>query len=369
MSSATSTCKVAVFSAKAYDNASFTQQLSLLGHKIELEFFEPRLTPATVGLAKGFNVVCVFINDTVNEEVLKELDKLGIRQVALRCAGFNNVDLVAAEKWKITVCRVPAYSPYAVAEHAVGLMICLNRNLHRAFSRVRDGNFSINGLLGMDFHGKTFGFIGTGKIGFLTARICSGFGCTILGCDPYKNADFEKLGGKYVEMDELLATSDVISLHCPLTPESHHLINEKTIAKLKPGAVIVNTSRGPLIHSKDIIKGLKSGKVGGLAIDVYEDEADIFFEDLSSEVLQDDTIARLLTFPNVMITAHQAFFTKEALEAIAKVTIGNIASFDGQTSDDSWKQNQVKNQTHRRPSKGAIDPKETHMGHAQPAAK
>ncbi|CEM23178.1 unnamed protein product [Vitrella brassicaformis CCMP3155] len=337
---ASSPCKVAFFSAKDYDKASFTAHNH---HDIDFEFINARLTQATAGLAKGCHAVCVFINDEVDAAVVEELNKMGVRQVALRCAGFNNVDLAAAERCNITVTRVPAYSPHAVAEHAVGLMLCLNRNLHRAFNRVRDRNFTLDGLEGMDFNGKTFGFIGTGKIGCLTARICSGFGANILGSDPYPDAEFEKIGGSYAPMVELLAASDVISLHCPLTAESRHLIDHKTIGQMKTGVIIINTSRGPVINSKDMIEALKSKKVGGLAIDVYEGEAQLFFEDWSNEVIQDDVIARLLTFPNVLVTAHQAFFTYEALEAIAKTTIGNIASFDGQTPDHQWLDNQVVN--------------------------
>jgi D-lactate dehydrogenase len=294
----------------------------------ELHFFEARLTTETASLARNFPVVCVFVNDQLDRETLNILAQSDTKLIALRCAGFNNVDLKAAKEFGITVVRVPAYSPYAVAEHAVGLILTLNRKLHRAYYRVRDGNFALDGLLGFDLHGRTVGIFGTGKIGRITAKILAGFGCNILGYDLYPHAEFEQIGGKYVDSRELVAQSDIISLHCPLTPETYHLINTETINFMKQGVMLINTSRGALIDTKAVIKGLKSKKIGYLAIDVYEQESDLFFEDLSNEIIQDDVFQRLLTFPNVLITGHQAFFTEEALSNIAETTINNITKFE-----------------------------------------
>ncbi|MES2571525.1 MAG: 2-hydroxyacid dehydrogenase, partial [Verrucomicrobiota bacterium] len=252
----------------------------------------------------------------------------GVRLIALRCAGFNNVDLAAAKKHGLTVVRVPAYSPYAVAEHAVALILALNRKIYRAYNRVREGNFSLDGLLGFDLHGRTVGLIGTGKIGAVFARIMSGFGCRLLAFDPFENKECLELGVRYEPFETLLAQSDIISLHCPLTPQNHHLINGAAMERMKNGVMLINTSRGALIDTADVIEALKNGRVGALGLDVYEEENELFFEDLSGHVLQDDVFTRLLTFPNVLITGHQAFFTQEALEGIATTTIGNITAFE-----------------------------------------
>lgn len=318
--------RVAVFSTKKYDRDFLTSANRDFGHS--LEFFEARLTTATALLARDFPAVCVFVNDVVDEAVLTDLAEHGLRVVALRCAGFNNVDLPVAARLGIQVVRVPAYSPHAVAEHTIALLLGLNRRLHRACSRVREGNFSLQGLMGFDLHGKTVGVIGTGKIGILVAQILKGFGCDVLAFDVQPDAEAERIGAKYVSLDELFARSDVVSLHCPLTPETRHLISSKAIGQMKRGVVLINTSRGGIVDTDAVITGLKSGQIGGLAIDVYEEEADLFFEDLSSEVIHDDVFARLLTFPNVLITGHQAFFTQEAMEQIAATTLSNIADVE-----------------------------------------
>lgn len=318
--------KVAFFSSKPYDKDFFLSANASFGH--QLTFFEPHLNPETVPLAQGFPAVCVFVNDQLSAEVIQALAQQGTRLIALRCAGYNNVNLEAAETHNITVVRVPAYSPYAVAEHAVGLMLALNRKLHRAYFRVREGNFALEGLLGFDMHGKTVGIVGTGKIGAVAAQILHGFGCRILAVDPYPNEECLHLGVRYVELPELLAQSDIISLHCPLTPDTHHLINAQALSRMKPGVMLINTSRGAIVDTRAMIDGLKSGKIGALGLDVYEEEADLFFEDLSCQVIQDDVFARLLTFPNVMITGHQAFFTREALKSIANTTLTNISTFE-----------------------------------------
>ncbi len=318
--------KVAVFSTKPYDQKFLEAANEGTNH--ELFFLEARLDGTTSPLAAGCPVVCAFVNDQVTKASLVTLAKQGTKLVALRSAGFNHVDLEAAAELGLKVVRVPAYSPYAVAEHAVALMLCLNRKIHRAFNRVREGNFALDGLMGFDFHAKTVGVVGTGKIGYLVARIMKGFGCQLLVYDPYVNPDCEALGAKYVYLPELLAASDVISLHCPLMPQTHHLINETTVKQMKHGAMLINTSRGALIDTVAAIEGLKSGKIGYLGLDVYEEEADLFFEDLSQKVIHDDVFARLLMFPNVVVTGHQAFFTQTALESIAKTTIENITAFE-----------------------------------------
>ncbi|NDV61261.1 2-hydroxyacid dehydrogenase [Puniceicoccales bacterium CK1056] len=317
--------RIAFFNTKAYDRRSFEEVNKAFGATIE--FLEPRLDRRTTALAQGFEAVCVFVNDTVDEAVLEELSKIGVRLVALRCAGFNNVDLKAAERLGITIVRVPAYSPHAVAEHTVALILALNRKVHRAYTRVRENNFSIDGLLGFDIHGLTAGIVGTGKIGLNVIRIMRGFGCDVLAHDPYPNPEAEALGARYVDKDELFSSSDIISLHCPLTPESHHLIDEIALNKMKDGVMIINTSRGALVDTRAVINGLKKGKIGYLGLDVYEEEGDLFFEDLSDKVMQDDVFARLTTFPNVMVTGHQAFFTRNALEAIARTTLNSITEF------------------------------------------
>ena len=317
--------KTAVFSAKKYDR-EFLSAANASRH--ELRFFEPHLDEQTAGLATGFDAVCVFVNDQVDAAVIAKLRSLGIQLIALRCAGYNNVDLAAATKNGITVVRVPAYSPYAVAEHTIALMLALNRKLHRAYNRVREGNFALDGLVGFDMHGKTVGVIGTGQIGSVVAQILTGFNCPTLAFDPFPNATCRSLGVRYIELDELLAQSDIISLHCPLTPENKYMINDDAVAKMKNGVMLINTSRGALLDTVAIIDGLKSGKIGYLGLDVYEEEEEIFFEDRSGLILSDDVFARLLTFPNVIITGHQAFFTREALLNIAATTIDNITKFE-----------------------------------------
>lgn len=317
--------KIAVFSTKPYDEKYLRAANREAGH--ELHFFEARLTRATAPLAEGFPAVSVFVNDQPNAEVLEILHAGGTRMLALRSAGFNHVDLDKAWSLGMTVSRVPAYSPYAVAEHTLALVLGLNRKIYRAYNRVREGNFSLDGLLGFDLHGKTVGLIGTGKIGALVARIFVGFGCRILAYDVHQNKDCLDLGVVYQDLPDVLGSSDIVSLHCPLTPATHHIIRGETVAQMKKGAMLVNTSRGPLIETQSVIDGLKSGQIGSLALDVYEEEGDLFFEDLSSEVIRDDVFMRLLTFPNVLITGHQAFFTQEALINITETTIGNVTAF------------------------------------------
>lgn len=317
---------VAVFNTKPYERAFFERHNNEHAH--ELRFLEPHLNETTASLAEGFPAVCAFVNDDLSAPVLERLHAGGTTLVALRSAGFNHVDLKAAARLGMTVVRVPAYSPYAVAEHAMALILSLNRKTHRAYGRVRDGNFALHGLMGFDLHGLTAGIVGTGKIGQVLARILTGFGMTVLAHDPFENDDCKGLGVRYTGLDELLAQSDVISLHCPLTPDSHHLINGEAIARMKPGVMLINTSRGALIDSRAVIDGLKSGQIGYLGLDVYEEEGDLFFEDLSDQVIQDDVFMRLLTFPNVLITAHQAFFTENALDNIVQTTLANISAME-----------------------------------------
>lgn len=315
--------KVAVFSTKSYDR-NFLEAANTES-KHELVFLEPRLTAETSVLATGSQAVCAFVNDELNAQTLSKLASSGIKLIALRSAGFNNVDLAKAEELGLTVVRVPAYSPYAVAEHTIGLILALNRRIPRAYNRVREGNFSLEGLLGFDLHGKTVGIVGTGRIGTITAQILQGFGCKVLA---YDNSPPEDRKLEYVSFPQLLAAADIISLHCPLSSDTHHLINAQTIAQMKTGAMLINTSRGALIDTKAAIIGLKSGKIGYLGLDVYEKEGDLFFEDFSSEVIQDDIFQRLLTFPNVLITGHQSFFTNEAVKSIAETTLLNISDFE-----------------------------------------
>jgi len=317
--------RVAVFSTKTYDK-EFLGNANKSGEH-ELVFFEERLTRKTAPLADGFQAVCVFVNDQVDEFTLKLLAQNDIRLIALRCTGFNNVDLTTAEKLGLTVVRVPVYSPYAVAEHAIGLIIALNRKIHRAYLRVREGNFSLEGLLGFELKGRTVGVVGTGRIGEVATKILNGFGCKLLASDSKQNLTCLAIGVKYVSLAELFATSDIITLHCPLTPQTHHMINAKVISQMKPGVMLINTSRGALIDTVAVVSALKSGKIGHLGLDVYEEEADLFFENLSEKVICDDVLARLLTFPNVIITGHQAFFTSTALTNIAQTTISNITNF------------------------------------------
>jgi len=318
--------KVAVFSTKRFDKAFLEKHNSSYGHK--LVFFEERLTEQNTALAIGFRTVCVFVNDQLNSKVLTELSVNGTRLIALRCAGFNNVDIVTANELGLTVVRVPEYSPYAVAEHTVALIMALNRRVCRAHSRVREGNFSLEGLLGFELNGSTIGIVGTGRIGKIVAKILNGFGCVLLAFDPSPNSECRSFGVKYVSLDELYSKSNVITLHCPLMPRTGHMISAETISRMKTGIMLINTSRGALIDTKAVIEALKSGKIGYLGLDVYEEEADLFFEDLSDQIIQDDVLARLLTFPNVIITSHQAFFTRNALENIAKTTLANITDFE-----------------------------------------
>jgi len=317
--------RVAVFSTKPYDRTFLEAANAAVGH--DLVFFEPKLTAETAPLAEGSPVVCVFVHDVVDRPVLEALAQEGVRLVALRAAGFNNVDVPAARELGIAVCRVPAYSPYAVAEHAVALILALDRRTHRAFNRVREGNFALDGLLGFDLHGRTVGIVGTGRIGLVFARIMAGFGCRLLASDPFVNDEVVAMGAAYVPLEDLFAASDIIALHAPLTPETHHLIGRDALARMKRGVMLVNTSRGGLIDTEAVIDALKDGTIGYLGLDVYEEEDALFFEDLSQEILQDDVFARLLTFPNVLVTAHQAFFTEDALRRIAETTLANIAGF------------------------------------------
>lgn len=316
--------KVAVFSSKPYDQKFLSKVNEKHGH--ELKFLTPSLDSQTGNLAVECEAVCVFVNDRLDRHTLKILQDLEVKLIALRCAGYNNVDLDAAEEFGLTVVRVPAYSPYAVAEHAIALILTLNRKIHRAYYRVREGNFALNGLLGFDLHDRTVGIVGTGKIGRITGQILHGFGCRILAYDPYPNREFGEQYGEYVALETLLSESDIISLHCPLNNDTHHLIDAEAIALMKSGVMLVNTSRGGLIDTKAVILGLKSKQIGHLALDVYEGESNIFFEDLSGEIIQDDVFERLLTFPNVIITGHQAFFTAEALTNIAETTLANITA-------------------------------------------
>jgi D-lactate dehydrogenase len=318
----------AVFDTKPYDREPL-QRASAKGG-IEWRFLEFRLTRETAALAKGAQAICVFVNDQLDRPCLEALVAQGVRLVALRCTGFNNVDVPAAKALNLTVTRVPVYSPYAVAEHAVALLLTLNRKIHRSFNRVRELNFSLHGLVGFDLHGKTAGIVGTGKIGRIVAQILRGFGMKLLATDPFPNWDWAvQHGVEYVEAAVLARLSDVISLHVPLTPETKYIIRRETLELMRPGTILINVSRGALIDTTALIEALKSGKLGGVALDVYEEEEGIFFEDLSGQVLQDDELARLLTFPNVLITAHQAFLTGEALSDIARTTVANIEALAG----------------------------------------
>lgn len=317
--------EIAVYSTRSYDRR-FLDAANTSG-KHQYRYLRARLEPATVPASAGCSVICAFVNDTLDAAVLGLLWSQGVRLVVLRSAGFSHVDLEAAAKLGMSVARVPEYSPYAVAEHTVALMLTLNRRIHRAHARVREGNFDLNGLLGFDVHGKTVGLVGTGKIGACFAKIMAGFGCRLLGFDPVQTPQCLAVGMTYVPLDELLRGSDIISLHCPLTPKTRHLIDDRALSLVKPSAMILNTSRGGVIDTAAVISALKDGRLGSLGIDVYEEEADLFFRDLSSEVLHDDVFARLLTFPNVLITGHQAFFTVEALTAIAETTLANVDAF------------------------------------------
>lgn len=311
---------VAFFDTKSYDRESFEKYSN---DELNFRFFENKLNEDTVSMAACCDAVCVFVNDNINKKVIEKLENYGVKIIALRCAGYNNVDLKYA-RGRIGVVRVPAYSPYAVAEHAMGMILMLNRKLHRAYIRTRDHNFSLDSLTGFDLKGKTVGIIGTGKIGCVFAEICKGFGMNIISYDPYENNSF---CGKYVTLEELLSLSDIISLHCPLTHDNKYLINEDTIAKMKKGAYIINTSRGKLVDTQALIGGLKEGKIGAAGLDVYEEETDLFFEDFSDEIIKDDTLSSLISMPNVIVTSHQAFLTKEALSSIAETTVKNLSDF------------------------------------------
>ena len=318
--------KVAVFSAKPYDRQYFEKANQQHGH--DLHFFESRLTEGSAGIAADFPAICPFVNDNLNSTVLKRLAESGTTLLALRSAGFNHIDIKEAARLGLTVARVPAYSPNAVAEHTVALILTLNRKTHRAFNRVREGNFSLDGLVGFDLCKRSIGIVGTGKIGQILARIMLEFGCRVYAYDLYPNAECAKLGVEYVSLDELFTLSDIISLNCPLTPDTHHMIDSASLEKVRDGVMLINTGRGALIDTAAVVKALKSGKIGYLGLDVYEEEGDLFFENLSEKVIQDDVFMRLLTFPNVLITGHSGFFTAESLGNIAETTLGNISAFE-----------------------------------------
>lgn len=318
--------KIAVYSSKPYEKPFLDAANADVAH--EVVYLDARLSAATADLARGVPCASIFVGDDASVQVLRALHAGGTRLLALRSAGFNHVDVAEAERLGITVARVPAYSPYAVAEHAVGLMLTLNRKFHRAYARVREQNFALDGLMGFDMHGKTAGVIGTGKIGEAVCSILRGFGCRVLAFDPVKNPACEALGVQYVSVPGLYAASDIVTLHCPLTPATRHLINAAALAAMKPGVMLVNTSRGAVVDTRALIAALKRGHVGSVGLDVYEEEGDLFFKDLSAEVIHDDVFVRLLTFPNVLITAHQGFFTREACEAIAQTTIDNVTGFE-----------------------------------------
>ncbi|MBB3658029.1 D-lactate dehydrogenase [Rhizobium sp. BK650] len=315
--------KIAVFSAHAYDKNFLDEGNRREPTPFDLIYQEASLSLQTVAFAQGCDAICVFVNDVVNAPVLEALSRLGVKGVFLRCAGFNNVDIDAAQKLGLLVARVPAYAPEAVAEHTVALIMTLNRHTHRAYNRVREGNFMLNGLLGMTLHGKTVGVIGLGKIGLAVAKIMNGFGCRVLGFDPMPSPEFTAIG-EMVDLDSLLARSDIVTLHCPLFENNRHMINKEKLGLMKPGAMLINTSRGALIDTRAVILALKSRRLGALGIDVYEEESALFFHDRSSDIIDDDVFQRLMTFPNVLVTGHQGFFTTEALREIADVTFQNL---------------------------------------------
>ncbi|MHC4882149.1 MAG: 2-hydroxyacid dehydrogenase [Planctomycetota bacterium] len=318
--------KITFYNTKPYVEEFFTRVNAHFDH--DLAFLEEHLTAETVPLAKGSKAICIFVNDITDAALLEQLKDIGVELIALRCAGFNNVDLEAADKLGICVVRVPAYSPYAFAEHTLGLILALNRRIYRAHTRVREGNFSLDGLMGFDLKGTPVGIIGTGKIGEIVSTILKGFGCDLYAFDPNENPECVKLGVNYVELDDIYRKCYIISLHCPLIPQTHHLIDDGAIEKMRDCVMLINTSRGALIDTIAAIKGLKSGKIGYLGLDVYEEEGDLFFEDLSNKIIQDDVFARLLMFPNVIVTGHQAFFTHNAVQAIAETTLSNIAAYE-----------------------------------------
>ena len=325
--------KIAFFDAKPYDMVGFDRYTEEAG--MTVKYFETRLDEDTVTMATGYDAVCVFVNDVVNAEVVDKLCALGVKVIALRCAGFNNVDLKACQG-RIRVFRVPAYSPYAVAEHAMAMLLTINRRIHKAYNRTRDYNFSLSGLTGFDMHGKTIGVIGMGKIGKIFTKICQGFGMNVLALNRHPDPS---LGVTYVDLPELFTQSDIIALHCPLTKDNYHMINEETIATMKKGVIIVNTSRGGMIDTEALIEGIKNKKIGAACLDVYEDEADMFYTDKSGHIMQDDKLARLLSMPNVIVTSHQAFLTEEALDAIADTTVDNLQKFAAGTPNEA---NEVK---------------------------
>jgi len=317
--------KIAVFSTKPYDEQYLLKHNQERGH--DIMFFETALNHKTTDLTKGFDVVCVFVNDKLDARTLNKLKSNGVRLIALRCAGFNNVDMPVARELGLTVVRVPAYSPEAVAEHAVALIMTLNRKTHKAYNRIREGNFSLYRLIGFNLNKKTVGVIGTGKIGSAFCKIMNGFGCKIVAFDTYESASLKAMGVEYVPLEQLLQGSDIISLHCPLTTDTFHMINQKALLNMKDGVMLINTSRGALINTPDIIEALKSRKVGYLGIDVYEQEEKLFFNDLSENIIDDELVLRLISFPNVLITSHQAFLTNEALNQIALITLDNMEDF------------------------------------------
>ena len=317
--------KIAFYDTKPYDKESFDKYKEKYG--VSFKYFETKLNEDTTELAKGFDGVCIFVNDTVNTNVIDALYNMGVKQVYLRCSGFNNIDMKYA-KDKLHIMRVPAYSPYAVAEHAIALLLTLVRRTHKGYIRSRDFNFSLNGLTGFDLYNKTVGVIGTGKIGEVFINICRGFGMKVLAFDKYPKKDLENGDTiRYVDMDTLLKSSDIISLHCPLTDETQYIINEKSLKNIKKGVIIINTSRGALVDTEALLNGIKSRKIGGACLDVYEEESDVFFEDNSGHIMDDDILARLISMPNVILTSHQAFLTEEALQNIAITTLENITAF------------------------------------------
>ncbi len=320
--------RLVVYSAKAYDRAAFDAARGD-DPAIDIEYYDVRLTPATASLAAGADAVCAFVNDDVGAVVLDALDTRGVKVVAMRCAGYNNVDVEHAHEIGLPIVRVPAYSPNAVAEHTIAMILSLNRHIHRAYNRVRDGNFALDGLVGFDMAGKTAAVIGTGKIGAIVARLLWHLRCNVLAVDPYHDEHLLGLGVEYTDLDTAISAGDIVTLNCPLTPETYHLIDDAAVARMRPGAMLVNTGRGALVDTGAVVEGLKTGQVGSVALDVYEEEGELFFEDRSQELLLDDTFARMLTFPNVLITAHQAFLTHEALDAIATTTIDNVVAVIG----------------------------------------
>lgn len=318
--------KLALYSTKPYDEAFFRRANE--GHEHDLSFFETHLNEATAPLAQGSGAVCAFVNDDLSASTLKKLAEVGVQLLVLRSAGFNHVDLVEAGRLGLRVARVPAYSPHAVAEHTVALLLSLNRKIHRAYARVREANFSLHGLIGFDLNQRTIGVVGTGAIGAVFAKIMVGFGCRVLAYDPEPNDACEEFGVEYVELPELFHRADVVSLHCPLNQKTQHLIDERALSSMNPGTILINTGRGGLVDTKALIVALKSRHIGGVGLDVYEEEEELFFEDLSTDIIQDDVFMRLLTFPNVLITAHQGFLTEEALHNIAETTLTNVTSFE-----------------------------------------